>query len=293
MTATRTIAAPAQVVTFITPDMVTAPDRFDDCRRVNLFAVVDTERKHGGRKPDATIRTALTELLRQQATATGSTELVQADILVLAEDIAAPATLRAIMAECAAAAGVTVEVVRGRRGPRGPMGQRDTTIVRERLFREFMGTLLESHPDGIERPELENLLAGQGFKIAYIKAMASPIAKEIGLQIMDRAKTGRKPDTFRIEITRRALAAADAARLVSRDAIITTVLRFWSAHGVECAHTPSAAYAVILQVRKMDAEQVAEQAPEVVADAAPANVSRETEVIAEPTPAPITEPAPF
>ena len=36
MTATRTIAAPANVVTFITPEMITAPERFDDCRAVEV-----------------------------------------------------------------------------------------------------------------------------------------------------------------------------------------------------------------------------------------------------------------
>lgn len=255
MTATRTIAAPATVVTFITPDMMTFPERFDDCRAVNLFAVgAEPERKHSGRKPDQSIRDRLITLIRRMSDAAGAS-LVQADVLAAAaaEDIAAPATLRAIMAECAAAAGVTVEVLRGRRGPRGPMGQRDTTIVRERLFREAMGEIAAQHPDGIDREELERVLLADDFKPAYVKAMASPIAKEIGLTIHDRAKTGRKVDTFRIEVTRKALAAADAAGLVSRDAIVKTVLRFWSAHQVECAHTPTAAYNVILQVRKMDA----------------------------------------
>jgi hypothetical protein len=273
MTATRTIAAPANVVTFITDDMMTAPDRFDDCRAVNLFAVVDTARKHAGRTPDAGIRTALVELLKSM-TPDENGDIIQADVLAQAEEkeIASAATLRRIMAEAAAAAGVNVVV---QRGPRGPMGPRDETVIRERLFREFMGELVTSHPDGIERAELENLLLGQNFKIAYIKAMASPIAKEIGLTINDRAKTGRKVDTFRIEVTRKAIAAADAAGLKSRDAIIRTVLRFWQAHQVDCAHTETAAYQVILAVRKMDA-----------AEATPAPV-------AETSPAPVAEMAPF
>ena len=267
MTATRTIAASANVVAFITDDMMTAPDRFDDCRAVNLFAVVDTARKHAGRTPDAGIRTALVELLKTM-TPDENGDIIQADVLALAEEkeIASAATLRRIMAEAAAAAGVNVVVQRGRRGPRGPMGPRDETVIRERLFREFMGELVTSHPDGIERAELENLLLGQNFKIAYIKAMASPIAKEIGLTIHDRAKTGRKVDTFRIEVTRKAIAAADAAGLKSRDAIIRTVLRFWQAHQVDCAHTETAAYQVILAVRKMDA---AEATPAPVAEMAP------------------------
>lgn len=279
MTATRTIAAPANVVVFITDDMMTAPDRFDDCRAVNLFAVVDTARKHAGRTPDAGIRTALVELLKSM-TPDENGDIIQADVLAQAEEkeIASAATLRRIMAEAAAAAGVNVVVQRGRRGPRGPMGPRDETVIRERLFREFMGELVTSHPDGIERAELENLLLGQNFKIAYIKAMASPIAKEIGLTINDRAKTGRKVDTFRIEVTRKAIAAADAAGLKSRDAIIRTVLRFWQAHQVDCAHTETAAYQVILAVRKMDAAPA--PAP------TPAPVENTPEPVAENTPAP-------
>lgn len=263
MTAIRTIAAPANVVTFITEDMMTAPDRFDDCRAVNLFAVVDATRKHAGRTPDAGIRkhagrppdagirTALVDLLKTMAPDENG-DIIQADVLALAEEkeIASAATLRRIMSEAAAAAGVNVVVQRGRRGPMGP---RDETVIRERLLREFMGELVTSHPDGIERAELENLLLGQNFKIAYIKAMASPVAKELGLTIHDRAKPGRKVDTFRIEVTRKAIAAADAAGLKSRDAIIRTVLRFWQAHQVDCAHTETAAYQVILAVRKMDA----------------------------------------
>ena len=284
MTATRTIAAPANVVTFITEDMMTAPDRFDDCRAVNLFAVVDATRKHAGRTPDAGIRTALVDLLKSMAPDENG-DIIQADVLALAEEkeIASAATLRRIMSEAAAAAGVNVVVQRGRRGPRGPMGPRDETVIRERLLREFMGELVTSHPDGIERAELENLLLAQNFKIAYIKAMASPVAKELGLTIHDRAKPGRKVDTFRIEVTRKAIAAADAAGLKSRDAIIRTVLRFWQAHQVDCAHTETAAYQVILAVRKMDA------AP------APAPVENTPEPVAENTPAPAQneELAPF
>ena len=262
---------------------MTAPDRFDDCRAVNLFAVVDTARKHSGRTPDAGIRTARVELLKSM-TPDENGDIIQADVLALAEEkeIASAATLRRIMAEAAAAAGVNVVVQRGRRGPRGPMGPRDETVIRERLFREFMGELVTSHPDGIERAELENLLLGQNFKIAYIKAMASPIAKEIGLTIHDRAKTGRKVDTFRIEVTRKAIAAADAAGLKSRDAIIRTVLRFWQAHQVDCAHTETAAYQVILAVRKMDA-----------AEATPAPVEHTPAPVAETSPAPVAEMAPF
>lgn len=291
MSANRTIAAPANVVTFITPDMITFPDRFDDCRAVNLFAVgAEPERKHSGRKPDQTIRDRLIALIRRMSEADSGTSLVQADVLAAAaaEDIAAPATLRAIMAECAAAAGVTVEVLRGRRGPRGPMGQRDTTIVRERLFREAMGEIAAAHPDGIDREELERVLLADDFKPAYVKAMASPIAKEIGLTIHDRAKTGRKVDTFRIEVTRKALAAADAAGLVSRDAIVKTVLRFWSAHQVECAHTPTAAYNVILQVRKMDAPAPVVAPFPVVEQLAPSTPSA-TETANQQS----EEPAPF
>ena len=286
MTATRTIAAPAAatVVTFITPDMITFPERFDDCRAVNLFAVgAEPERKHSGRKPDQTIRDRLITLIRRMSDAAGAS-LVQADVLAAAEDIAAPATLRAIMAECAAAAGVTVEVLRGRRGPRGPMGQRDTTIVRERLFREAMGEIAAAHPDGIDREELERVLLADEFKPAYVKAMASPIAKEIGLTIHDRAKTGRKVDTFRIEVTRKALAAADAAGLVSRDAIVKTVLRFWSAHQVECAHTPTAAYNVILQVRKMDAPAPVVAPFPVVEQLAPSATETAKQQSEEPAP---------
>lgn len=282
MTATRTIAAPANVVTFITDDMMTAPDRFDDCRAVNLFAVVDTARKHAGRTPDAGIRTALVELLKS-LTPDENGDIIQADVLALAEEkeIASAATLRRIMAEAAAAAGVNVVVQRGRRGPRGPMGPRDETVVRERLLREFMGELVTSHPTGIDRAELENLLLGQNFKLAYIKAMASPIAKEIGLTINDRAKTGRKVDTFRIEVTRKAIAAADAAGLKSRDAIIRTVLRFWQAHQVDCAHTETAAYQVILAVRKMDAAPApVENTPEPVAENTPAPAPAQNEELA-------------
>ena len=245
--------------------------------------MVDTARKHSGRTPDAGIRTALVELLKSM-TPDENGDIIQAEVLALAEEkeIASAATLRRIMAEAAAAAGVNVVVQRGRRGPRGPMGPRDETVIRERLFREFMGELVTSHPDGIERAELENLLLGQNFKIAYIKAMASPIAKEIGLTIHDRAKTGRMVDTFRIEVTRKAIAAADAAGLKARDAIIRTVLRFWQAHQVDCAHTETAAYQVILAVRKMDA-----------AEATPAPVEHTPAPVAETSPAPVAEMAPF
>lgn len=243
--------------------LMTEVDRFDDCRRIELFAVADATRKHGGgRKQDMTIRTKLVQLLREMAPNDGG-PIHQADVLAEAatREIASVHTLRSCMVECASEAGVQVIIQRGRRpGTAGAAGPRDETIVRERLFREAVEGLKESHPDGIGRDDFEAAMLAEKFKIVFIKAVGVQIAKEMGLTIHDRPRAVRKPDTFRLEVTRKALAAADAAGLRSRDAICTTVLRFWQAHGVECSYTPAAAYSVILQVRKMDAAPVEEVA---------------------------------
>jgi hypothetical protein len=259
----------AVVTTFVLPLMMTDIERFDDCLPVNIFAIQDVARKHGGRTVNLTIRENLVNLLKKLAGTPvegEELELIQSDVLQHpeAEKIASDATLRSIMMECAETAGVKVVVQRGRKGPRGALGQRDETIVRERLFREFMGTIVEAYPEGIKREDLESLLMAEGFKIAYIKAMATKIAGELNLTIVDREKTGRKVDEFRMDVTRKALKAADAAGLRTRAAICSTVLRFWQAHGVECAMTESVAYTVVLAVRKADAPQPA-QAQETAA----------------------------
>lgn len=266
----------AVVTTFVLPLTMTDIERFDDCLPINIFAIQDVARKHGGRTANPTIRENLVKLLKEMAGTPvegEETELIQSDVLQHpeAEKIASDATLRSIMMECAELAGVKVVVQRGRKGPRGALGQRDETIVRERLFREFMGTVVEAYPEGIKREELESLLIAEGFKIAYIKATATKIAGELNLTIIDREKTGRKVDEFRMDVTRKALKAADAAGLRTRAAICSTVLRFWQAHGVECAMTESAAYTVVLAVRKADAPQ-------------PAQAQETAAVVAEPAP---------
>lgn len=250
------------ITAFNTDNMMTEVDRFDDCRRIELFGVQDIARKHGGgRTADQTIRTKLVDLLKEMAGAEGRS-IPQPEVLALAVErqIASIHTLRTIMVECAGMAGVTVVIQRGRpAGQPGVTGPRDATVVRERLFREAIAGLMENNPDGVTRDEFEAFMSGEGFKPAYIKSSAG-IVKELGLIIHDRPRATRKPDAFRLEVTRKALAAADAAGLRTREAICTTVLRFWQAHGVECAHTTAAAYNVVLQVRKMDAapvEQVA------------------------------------
>lgn len=278
---TNVNAAAATVTTFILPLTMTDIERFDDCLPVNIFAIQDSARKHGGRTANPTIRENLIKLLKEMAGPAPvavegeeieEIELIQSDVLQHpeAEKIASDATLRSIMMECAAAAGVKVVVQRGRKGPRGALGQRDETIVRERLFREFMGTVAEAYPDGIKREELEALLIAENFKIAYIKAMATKIAAELKLNVIDREKTGRKVDQFRIDVTRKALQAADAAGLRTRSAQCSTVLRFWQAHGIECAMTENAAYTVILAVRKADVPQAPATAPQAVETAEPA-----------------------
>lgn len=266
----------ATVTTFVLPMTMTDIERFDDCLPINIFAIQDSARKHGGRTVNLTIRENLVKLLKKMAGTPvegEEVELIQSDVLQHpeAENIASDATLRSIMLECAETAGVKVVVQRGRKGPRGALGQRDETILRERMFREFMGTVATAYPDGIKREDLETLLMAEGFKIAYIKATATKIAAELNLTIIDREKTGRKVDEFRIEVTRKALKAADAAGLRTRSAICSTVLRFWQAHGVECAMTESAAYAVVLAVRKADAPQ-------------PAQAQEPAAVVAEPAP---------
>lgn len=280
MTATRNIAAPATVTTFVLPNMLTDIERFEDCRAFNPFALVDIARKHGGgRKADLTVREKLVDLIK--AMSPDGSPLVQADVLERAEreEIASTATLRGIMMECAEAAGIKVEIVRGRRGPRGPMGPRDATIVRERLIVEKLTEILESHPEGIKRDDLEKMLADDGFNAAAIRS-ASAHAKTIGLTIIDRA-VGRQKDQHRIDVTREALKACAAAGLKSRTAIIGAVLRYWQIYSVECAHTESAAYSVILAVRKADAD--AQQTPEPENVAQPEPVAQ-SENVAQPAP---------
>ena len=270
------------MTTIQSADMVTAPERFDDCRAFNPFAIVDQARKHGGgRHADVTIREKLVALIKSMSP--DGSALIQADVLAAATaaDIASTATLRSIMLECAEQAGVKVEIVRGRRGPRGPMGQRDETIIRERLLREKLEEVKEQNPEGISRPDLENILFHEGFNASFIRAGVSPVAKEIGLIIHDRT-AGRKVDMHRIEVTRMALKAAAAAGLKTRPALIATVLRFWQVHAVECAHTESAAYRIIQIVRNMDAPKVEE----------PAQVEQVQEV-AQVAETPVSEPAPF
>ena len=265
------------IIEFNTDNVMSEIERFDDCRAFVPFSIAEVARKHGaGRTPDTSIRSRLISLIKKMAD--GATELIQADVLAAAEteNIASSATLRTIMMECAEKAGVNVIILRGRRGPRGPLGQRDETIIRERLLIEKLEELKETYPDGMDRAELEKVLADEGFSNSFIKAGVSPIAKQIGFIINDR-KQGRKTDFHRIEITRQAMKAADAAGLKSRQAIIAAVLRYWAIHGVDGAQTESAAYAVMLAVKKMDAPKVEE----------PTNV--ETEIVAET----VTEEAPF
>lgn len=141
---------------------------------------------------------------------------------------------------------------------RGAYGKRQSTLDDEMTAEALLRELIQDNK--ILREQAETMMSELDVSVATTRRVLMKLELE-GVEVV-KNRPGRVADQHRLNVTRGALQAAQAAGITTRAGRIAAVRRFWAANNVQSArdengeYTEGTVYRIILEVQAEQAAQV-------------------------------------